>query len=135
MNNNFYYRQPFIPNFIDTGLHATTNCPIQQIPESLYRVQRNRDVEFVPKQGDSEPHGQGFKLYRWEFLLNPYEYLVCRMFGEQSERVINAGFATDPLEKVYAVQNFPRYPHGWVTTLKNDSSSELNLFLYLIVKM
>ncbi|MGM0879295.1 MAG: hypothetical protein ACQEWV_32870 [Bacillota bacterium] len=113
--------------------YSAENYPVQQTPETMYR-QTTRDQEFNPNAAQSAAHGKGFKLYTWTFTLNPNEYLVCRLLGKTNERVMSGGFATGKIADVYAVENFPRYPYGWVITLKNNSGSSQTLYLYLIVK-
>ncbi|GGF67950.1 hypothetical protein GCM10010912_11190 [Paenibacillus albidus] len=135
MYRNPHFANSYVPSTPAGWVHTNTYFPQQKMSGAVSRVVPNRDVEFTPQEADSDAHGQGFKLYKWTFVLNPNEYLVCRLSGTSTERVISAGFATDPLAPVYAVENFPRHPHVWVTSLHNTSSSRLNLYLYLIVKV
>lgn len=114
--------------------YPATNDPVQQMPETMYR-QTPRDVTFDPNDAQSEDHGPGFKLYRWTSRINRNEYMICRLIGRHNERVMSGGFATDQVANVYPVENFPRYPHGWVVTLRNASGGPQTLHLYIIVKV
>lgn len=116
--------------------HPAVNYPVQQMRETMYSYSTREEV-FNPERADvdTDEHGPGFKLYRWPFLMLTHEYLVCRMFGKSSETVISGGFTTHPMGDVYAVQNFPSGPHGWITTLKNNSDRHFGLDLFLIVRV
>ncbi|WP_068793840.1 hypothetical protein [Brevibacillus laterosporus] len=133
MNN--FIPVPIYPVY-NAWTYPTAHYPVQQIRETMNRYSTREEV-FKPDRGDvdTDEHGSGYKLYRWPFLMLTQEYLVCRMFGKSSETVISGGFTTNPIGDVYAVQNFPSGPQGWVITLKNNSNRQFILDLFLLVKV
>ncbi|WP_405131135.1 hypothetical protein MHB43_01100 [Paenibacillus sp. FSL H8-0317] len=135
MYRNPHFVNSYVPSTPTGWVHANTYFPQQRMSGEVNREVPIRDEMFDPLAAVSDAHGQGFKLYKWTFRLNPNEYLVCRLSGKSNERAISAGFATDQVAPVYAVENFPRHPHVWVLTLHNTSSVNLDLYLYLIVKV
>lgn len=144
MNFNPYENAiaPSAPQMYGGWANAPYFYPFQQTSETMHRQRPNRDVAFEPQQAASVEHGSGFKLYNWNFMMNPNELLVCRLIGENTERVISAGFATEyrnpsyvgQIPRVEVHQNFPRNPNVWITTLKSSASDVLSLNLYLIVR-
>ncbi|MBD8497488.1 hypothetical protein [Paenibacillus arenosi] len=124
----------FIPS-VPPALVQMPNNHYVQYTSVPVRLTPNRDVEFNYQLADSNEHGPGFKLYKWKFMLNRNEVLVCRLLAAPSEKVISAGFDTGPLAPVNAISNYPRSNNYWITVLQNTSPERLDLFLYLIVKV
>lgn len=128
------YNNPYLVYSIPQGSQPDNLYPHQEISETDSRVRPDRDVEFPPDLASEASHGPGFKRYSWKFMMNPNEYLVCRLGARENEKVMSGGFATNPLAPVYAVENFPLHPNVWVISLRNTSAERLELFLYLIAR-
>ncbi|MBV7507568.1 hypothetical protein KW850_20265 [Bacillus sp. sid0103] len=108
----------------------------QQSPETMNRrpVDRRFDLSF--QNASEEDLGQGFKRYTWStgIRINNHEYVDFRLEAQRNEKVISAGYLTDPIENIYSVQTGPRDPNVMVVILHNASNVDSKVYLWLVVK-
>ncbi|PJH94843.1 hypothetical protein [Bacillus sp. SN1] len=124
---NCYYVPMLMPNSIPT-------YNIERSTEDFSR-QRRREIPLDIREASRADLGNGFYSYEWlnYVVINPNEYLVCVMAG-QNINVINGGFAPRDLAPMYAMESFPRRKNQWVVTVHNPTGSSRELSLYLIAK-
>lgn len=108
----------------------------QQSPETMNGrpVERRFDLSF--QNASEEDLGQGFKRYTWStgIRVNSHEYVDFRLEAQINEKVISAGYLTDPIENIYLVQTGPRDPNVMVVILHNAANVDSKVYLWLVVK-
>ncbi|MEH6954473.1 hypothetical protein [Neobacillus drentensis] len=119
---------------INGWLHYT-NHP-QPSPEPLSRRNVDRRVDLNFQNASEEDLGQGFKRYTWGsgVRVNRNEYVDFRLEAQRNEKVISAGYLTDPIENIYSVQTGPRHSNVMIVTLHNAATVDLEVYLWLVVK-
>lgn len=119
---------------VNGWLHYT-NRP-EQSPETVDRSRVDGRVDLNFQNASEEDLGQGFKRYTWSpgVRVNRNEYIDFRLEAQKNEKVISAGYLTDPIESIYSVQTGPRHPHVMIVTLHNAATVDVEVYLWLVVK-
>lgn len=119
---------------VNGWLHYTYHP--QPSPETMNRrpVDRRFDLSF--QNASEEDLGQGFKRYTWStgIRVNSHEYVDFRLEAQRNEKVISAGYLTDPIENIYSVQTGPRHPNIMVVILYNAANVDSKVYPWLVVK-
>lgn len=108
----------------------------QQSPETIYYRQVERRFDLSYKNASEEDLGQGFKRYTWRtgVRINSREYVDFRLEAQRNEKVISAGYLTDPMENIYSVQTGPIHPNVMLVMLHNASNVDSEVYLWVVVK-
>ena len=119
---------------VNGWLHYTNHPQPSSEPLSRHNVDRRVDLNF--KNASEEDLGQGFKRYTWSpgVRVNRNEYVDFRLEAQRNEKVISAGYLTDPIENIYSVQTGPRHSNVMIVTLHNAATVDLEVYLWLVVK-
>ena len=122
----------FLP--VNGWLHYT-NHP-QQSTETKCRSRVNSRFNLNFQEASEEDLGQGFKRYTWSsgVRVNSHEYVDFLLEGQGNEKVISAGYLTEPIENIYSVQTGPRHPNVMIITLHNAANLALEVYPWLVVK-
>lgn len=104
----------------------------QQSPDTKFK----RRFELSYQNASEEDLGQGFKRYTWRpgVRINSCEYVDFRLEAERNEKVISAGYLTNPMENIYSVQTSPIHSNVMVVMLHNASNVDSEVYLWLVVK-
>lgn len=119
---------------VNGWLHYTLRP--QQSPETMYRRPVERRLNLSYQNASEEELGQGFKRYTWRtgVRINSREYIDFRLEAQRNEKVISAGYLTDPMENIYSVQTGPIHPNVMVVILHNAANVDSEVSLWLVVK-
>ncbi|WP_066259466.1 hypothetical protein [Neobacillus drentensis] len=119
---------------VNGWLHYTNRS--QQSTETMNRHRVDKRVELNSKNASEEDLGQGFKRYTWGpgVRVNSNEYVDFQLEAKSNEKVISAGYLTDPIDNIYSVQTGPRHPNVMLVTLHNAATVDLEVYLWLVVK-
>ncbi|MDR7238852.1 hypothetical protein [Neobacillus drentensis] len=119
---------------VNGWLHYTNRS--QQSTETMNKSRVDRRVELNFQNASEEDLGQGFKRYTWSpgVRVNSNEYVDFQLKAKSNEKVISAGYLTDPIDNIYSVQTGPRHPNVMLVTLHNAATVDLEVYLWLVVK-
>jgi hypothetical protein len=108
----------------------------QPSPEPMDRSSVDKRFDLNYQTASEEDLGQGFKRYTWSqgVRVNSNEYVDFRLEAQRNEKVISAGFLTDPIGNIYSVQTGPRHPNVMMIMLHNAATIDLEVSLWLVVK-
>ena len=119
---------------VNGWLHYTNRS--QQSTETMNRRRVDRRFELNFQNASEEDLGQGFKRYTWSLgvRVNSNEYVDFQLEAQSNEKVISAGYLTEPIDNIYSVQTGPRHPNVMLVTLHNAATVDLEVYLWLVVK-
>ncbi|MEH6908825.1 hypothetical protein [Neobacillus drentensis] len=119
---------------VNGWLHYTNHPQPSSEPLSRCKVDRRVDLNF--QNASEDDLGLGFKRYTWSpgVRVNSNEYVDFRLEAQRNEKVISAGYLTDPIENIYSVQTGPRHPNVMIVTLHNAATVDSEVYLWLVVK-
>ncbi|HEF1900696.1 TPA: hypothetical protein R9Z04_006019 [Bacillus cereus] len=110
----------------------------QQMPENLYRATPNRRFDLWAEEANEQSLGDGFFRYLWTppVRIVPNEIVDFRLNAKANQQVISAGYATDPLEDIYAIQMYPRHTNVMAVLLRSRiaTNTTSKVDMWLIVK-
>ena len=93
---------------VNGWLHYTNRS--QQSTETMNRRRVDRRFELNFQNASEEDLGQGFKRYTWSLgvRVNSNEYVDFQLEAQSNEKVISAGYLTEPIDNIYSVQTGPQ---------------------------